>query len=407
MMELSRREALKWALVGGGSLLFPWTMAKPALAQFSPQIPRFELTFKIPPVLNPVRSDRDTDYYEITLEKAKLEILPGLTTEIWGYNGITPGPTIRQRGGNRSSGGKESVVRFINKLGMDGQGREIQTTTHLHGMASLPQYDGYAEDYIPDNFFKDYFYPNDRAATIWYHDHALDLTARNVYMGLAGMYIVEDQYELDLPLPKGEYDIPLILQDKQFAVDGSLIFDDLNQRSLYGDVMLVNGVPWPRLPVERRKYRFRILNASASRNYHLVLSRYEESQSLGDEMIVIGSDGGLLSSPVSLTSPFPTLRVAMAERYDIIIDFSEYPLGSEVYLRNIGFTGSIDTDMRSHTLMRFDVVKNASDDEDIPSILRPVKPIDIPPDVTYRKFRFERNNGQWKINNKRLFVKRK
>jgi FtsP/CotA-like multicopper oxidase with cupredoxin domain len=90
-------------------------------------------------------------------------------------------------------------------------------------MASLPQYDGYAEDFIPPNYYKDYIYPNNRAATLWYHDHALGKTSRNVYMGLAGMYIVDDDFDQSLPLPKGEYDVPLIIQDKIFATDGSLI----------------------------------------------------------------------------------------------------------------------------------------------------------------------------------------
>ncbi len=397
-MNITRRDALKLALMGSGSLLFPMGFPQPAFAQLSPQIPRFQLPFRIPPILQPLRSDGTTDYYQITLQQSQVEILPGLITTIWGYNGITPGPTIRQRGGTQNQGGRQSVVRFINQLGNDGNEEAINVTTHLHGMASLPQYDGHAEDLIPPGYFKDYIYPNDRAATIWYHDHAIDQTARNVYMGLAGMYIVEDDDELNLPLPKGKYDIPLILQDKRFDVDGTLVFEDRNQRSVYGDVMLVNGVPWPRMEVANRKYRFRILNASASRNYQLALSRGMDSLSFGDQLIVIGSDGGLLSEPVEVTTPFQSLRIAMAERYDVIIDFSKYPLGTQLFLRNIGFSGSIDTDARSHTLMRFDIVREEADNSTIPEILRPVKPIPIAEAVTTRTFRFERNQGRWKIN---------
>jgi FtsP/CotA-like multicopper oxidase with cupredoxin domain len=399
MKRLTRREALKLGVIGSGSLLLPLGFASPALAQFSPQIKRFEQPFRTPPLLKPVRSDATTDYYEIKIEKAAIEILPGLTTEIWGYNGTAPGPTIRQAGGRRSEGGRQSVIRFINKLGQDAGGQAIKTTTHLHGMASLPHYDGHAEDYVPPGYFKDYVYPNDRAATLWYHDHALDLTSRNVYMGLAGMYIVEDRYEQDLPLPKGEYDVPLILQDKRFASDGSLIFNDREGRSIYGDVMLVNGVPWPRMEVAKRKYRFRILNASASRNYQLVLSRQADSQTIGDKLMVIGTDAGLIGAPATLTAPYQPLPVAMAERYDIIIDFSDYPIGTQVFLRNVGFSGMIDTDARSHTLMRFDVVREETDDSEIPSSIRVVQPIPLSSAVRTRTFRFERNNGQWKINN--------
>jgi FtsP/CotA-like multicopper oxidase with cupredoxin domain len=401
-MKFTRREAIKLGAVGGGSLLVPWGWAEPALAQFSPQIPRFEQPFHIPPTLTPVRSDATTDYYEIKVKKALAQILPAPypQTKIWSYNGITPGYTIRQAGGKESEGGRLSRVRFINELGKDKEGRDIRTVTHLHGMASQPYYDGHAEDYIPTGYCKDYIYPNDRAATLWYHDHALDFTSRNVYMGLAGMYIVEDVVERNLPLPKGEYDIPLILQDKQFATDGSLVFNNLAQRSIYGDVMLVNGVPWPRLEVANRKYRFRIVNASASRNYGLMLSREAERQSLGDELIVIGSDGGLLGEPVTLKAPLQSLPVAMAERYEVIIDFSRYPVGSKVYLRNVGFTGTIDTDARSHALMLFDVVREEKDDSAIPPVLRPVQRIDPAEAVRTRTFRFERNSGLWKINNK-------
>ena len=98
-MKITRREAIKLGLMGSGSLLLPFGYQSPAFAQFSPQIKPFELPFRTPPVLEPVRSDSTTDYYEMTMKKARVEILPGLTTEIWGYNGILPGPIIRQQGG--------------------------------------------------------------------------------------------------------------------------------------------------------------------------------------------------------------------------------------------------------------------------------------------------------------------
>ena len=221
-MKINRREALQLGLWGGSALLLPFSTQKPAIAApFSPQIPRFEKPLTIPPVLSPQYSDQSTDYYEIRIQKARQEFIPGTTTEIWGYNGITPGPTIRQQGGNPKTEGRQSVVRFINELGQDDNGCDIRTVVHLHGMASLPQYDGFATDFICPNQFKDYIYPNDRAATIWYHDHALDQTARNVYMGLAGMYIVEDELERSLSLPQGEYDVPLILRDAFFEQNGN------------------------------------------------------------------------------------------------------------------------------------------------------------------------------------------
>ncbi|MCL6751173.1 multicopper oxidase domain-containing protein, partial [Nostoc sp. CCCryo 231-06] len=249
----------------------------------SPRVTPFTQAFRVPPVLNPVRSDSTTDYYEITMKKATVEILPKLKTEVWAYNGITPGPTIKQ------TKNRQSVVRFINNsVG-------TPTSVHLHGMASLPQYDGYAEDLTNPGQYKDYIYPNNRAATLWYHDHAIHNTARNVFMGLAGMYLVQDQEELDLPLPKGEYDVPLVIQDKQFSTSGKLIFDDQGQKSQMGDIILVNGVPWPKMQVANRKYRFRVLNGSVSRSYDLALST-------GEPLIVIGTDAGLMSAPAPVNN---------------------------------------------------------------------------------------------------------
>jgi spore coat protein A, manganese oxidase len=377
-MAMTRRELLQAGLMGSKMLFLPMggLLTMGATAPFSPQIKPFQQSLRIPPTLQPVRSDSTTDYYEMTMQKAQVEILPGLTTEIWGYNGITPGPLLRQRRGRRS------VVRFKNLL-------DESTVIHLHGMASFPQYDGYAEDLIPTNHYKDYIYPNDRAATLWYHDHAVHKTSRHVYQGLAGMYLVQDDFELNLPLPKDDYDVPLIIQDKQFNPDGSLVFNDRQQRGVYGDVMLVNGVPFPFMEVANRKYRFRVLNAGASRSLHLSLSN-------GEQLIVIASDAGLLTSPV----PTKSLRVGIAERYEFIIDFSKYPLGTQIELRNPSSAENVDTDMRSQWVMRFDVTRQAKDESTIPEVLRPVKPIPVTDAVRTRTLRFGRGGGEWLINGK-------
>jgi spore coat protein A, manganese oxidase len=410
-MKITRRKAIEMGLAGGGSLLWFFRNPSPAWAQFSPQIQRFQRPFRTPPLLEPVRrderGDRPTDYYEIVMKKARVEILPGLQTEIWSYNGTIPGPLIRQRGGVEDEDrGRQSVVRFINQLGNDADGKPIDTTIHLHGMASLPEYDGYAEDLIPPEYFKDYIYPNDRAATLWYHDHTLGKTSRNVYQGLAGMYIVEDEIERQLPLPKGEYDLPMILQDIQFASNGSTIFNDRGRRSLYGDIVLVNGTPWPHLKVANRKYRFRVLNASTSRTYQLVLSRNERALTSGDRFFVIGSDGGLLGEPVEIVSPLDTLRISPAERYELVVDFSQYPIGTQVFLRNPIFQGNFDADNRSTAIMRFDVEREEPDDSTIPDELRVFRRLDPAQATRTRTFRFDRSATQWLIDNKPWSSKR-
>jgi spore coat protein A, manganese oxidase len=393
-MTISRRRAIQLALLGSACLSVPIALSK--IGWQSPRRVgrRFELPFHTPSVLKPVRSDATTDYYEITIKKANQEMIPGFQTEIWGYDGTSPGSTIRQIAGRRSK------VRFINHLGQDEDQQAINTVIHLHGMPSEPQYDGYGMDFVPPDYYKDYEYPNDRAATLWYHDHVMDLTWRNVYMGLLGLYIVEDDYERQLPLPKGDYDVPLILESKQIATDGSLIFNDQRKKSLFKkSITLINGIPYPRLEVANRKYRFRILNGSAKTFYQLALSRNEAALTPEEQLIVIGNDGGLIDRPIAVTTP-ETLHMSMAERYEVIIDFSKYPIGTQLYLQNTGLKEVVDLKTPVTPLMRFDVVHEVADDSEIPTTLRPFEPIPISAATRTRAFSYEQQKGRWTINDR-------
>ncbi|MBD2774048.1 multicopper oxidase family protein [Iningainema tapete] len=380
MLKINRRDVVKLGFIAGGSLLLPIALQLRSQAQNagSPRVTPFSVPFRVPPVLNPVRSDSTTDYYEITIKKANLEILPGLQTQIWGYNGIAPGPTIKQHVSRRS------VIRFINDVGTN-------TVVHLHGMPSLPQYDGYAEDFIPHGYYKDYIYPNNRiAATLWYHDHTVMVTAQQAYMGLAGMYILQDDLELGLPLPKGEYDVPLFLSDKIFASDGSLVFNDQNRNKLMGDVITVNGVPWPRMEVANCKYRFRMLNGSVSRSY-------KPSLNTGDDLIMIATDGGLLSAPVRVKN----FRLGMGERYEFIIDFSQYPIGTSVILQNESLPNNDDYD-NTDKIMRFDVVRSVVDNSSIPNQMRNIPSVSqlVAQAVRTREWHYDKFSGVWVINGK-------
>lgn len=361
MPKISRRTAIRLGLAAGGTMLLPAALQQAVRAQIfsddsgytSPILPkRFEKDFRIPPVLQPLRSDGNTDYYQITMRKELAEILPNTQTEIWGYNGITPGPTIRQRKN------RQSVIRFVNALGNDSKNDPIHTSVHLHGSASLPQYDGWADDITLPGYYKDYVYPNNRAATIWYHDHGVHRTSVNAYMGLAGLYVVEDPAEHP-DIPKGEYDIPLILGDKLLARNGTLVYADNGQKNLFGDVVLVNGVPWPRMTVKRRKYRFRICNTGITRAYRLRLSN-------SAPLTVIGTDAGLLESPVQTS----LLTVGVGERYEIVIDFAAYGSGTKIELRSNELKNHEQFSSTSR-IMRFDVVGSAvSDNPPLPAKLR-------------------------------------
>ena len=160
---------------------------------------------------------------------------------------------------------------------------------------------------------------------------------------------------------------------------------------LWGDVILVNGRPWPVMQVERRKYRFRILGAAISRSWNLSLDS-------GEPMAVIGTDGGLMPSPQYVSS----FRAASAERYEVIIDFSKYPIGRRVVLQNSSNKNNRDY-ANTNKIMAFDVVGDPTDlsNNSIPDVLNPndsIMALQPQQAVRTRKFKFEREHGQWKIN---------
>ena len=392
-MELSRRDLLKLSVAGGVAVALPLERSlagSPALANRiaeSALPPLFSVPFVVPPVISPVRSDETTDYYRVSMEPVVAEILPGLRTPVWGYNGLVPGPTFRV------AQGRPVVVRQVNNLPSLHPTLNYTpwTSVHLHGQASLPEYDGYASDITNPGRYKDYHYPNwQNARTLWYHDHGLHHTAENVFMGLAGLYVMTDPWEQALPLPSGEFDVPLIVSDKMFNADGSLLFDTAEGSGFYGDVLTVNGRPWPRMQVKRRKYRFRILNASPSRSYRWSLST-------GAKMTVIATDAGLVGTPQKVTS----FRHGVAERYEVVIDFAAYKPGTRVVLRNASPKNNVNF---AHTdqVMAFDVVGDPFDKRrnSVPSTLyeHPAMKVQESEAVRTRRFDFVRANGQWTIN---------
>jgi spore coat protein A len=403
-MQLSRRDVLGVGVLGAAAFFIP---AQPLLAQAArnrlpeSRLPApFQQELTVPPVLAPVRTDATTDYYTMTMRSADVPIVPGLRpTTIFGYNGITPGPTILVRRGATAGGrapARDVVVRHINALPTTHPTLRYTPTTsvHLHGNASLPQFDGWAEDLTAPGQFKDYLYPNDQdERTLWYHDHAVHHTAENTYMGLAGLYITDEG--LNLPLPKGRYEVPLVIQDKIFDTDGQLLFLDNGQKALMGDVILVNGKPTPFLKVERRKYLFRILNASTSRAYRLALST-------GEPFTFVSGDGGLNPRPQQAAE----FRIGEAERYGVVIDFAKYRVGQQVILRNLPLKNNDDLPS-TRQILRFDVAAEATDasNNEVPAVLNPGgSPFDPMPltenqAVRTREWRFKRHQGQWSINN--------
>ncbi|KAH6999248.1 Cupredoxin [Ilyonectria sp. MPI-CAGE-AT-0026] len=363
----------------------------------SDESPEYSLIYRnalpIPPVKKPMKifknpvTGKDIWYYEMEIKSFTKSVYPNLRpATLTGYDGISPGPTIM------IPRGTESIVRFINNAAHE-------NSVHLHGSYSRSAFDGWAEDITQPGEYKDYYYPNAQSARLqWYHDHAMHLTAENAYMGQAGAYILTDSAEDALGLPSGYgiYDIPLILTSKQYNQDGSLFSTAGEKDSLWGDVIEVNGQPWPFLNVEPRKYRFRFLNAAISRSFALY---FVKANALNARLPfqVVASDGGLLSEPVQVSD----IYVSMAERYEIVFDFSQYK-GQTLELRNLEKVGGIGTDddyENTDKVMRLVVSSDAvNDDSTVPSKLRDI-PFSKPDTISVNHhFRFHRTNGEWRIN---------
>ncbi|MBT2598917.1 MULTISPECIES: multicopper oxidase [unclassified Oceanobacillus] len=322
--------------------------------------------------LEPTKASNRLTYYEVVMKECWHKLHRDLPpTRLWGYNGLFPGPTIDVFEGELVH------VKWINQLPQKlilpldtsihhlDQMPQSRTVTHVHGSVTKPDSDGYPEAWFtrefqetgPDFSREVYEYPNNqRAATLWYHDHAMGITRLNVYAGLIGMYIIRGEEEKALQLPSGEYEIPLVICDRTLNPDGSLYYPSGPDEPIpgapspsivpayLGEAILVNGKAWPYIDVEPRKYRFRLLNASNTRTYRL---------SMNEELPIyqIGSDGGLLRKSI------PTRQIVMepAERIDIVIDFTEFEGKSLTINNDLG--EDADPEDQTNNIMQFKVTK--------------------------------------------------
>jgi spore coat protein A, manganese oxidase len=401
-VQATRRDVLRFAGLGvlGAAVTtgMPWgtglgARSRSRLAgRYRPE--PFRAGFAEPPVLRRSRTTRGpdgrpVDHFTVTERAAPAAILPGgMRTTVWGYDGRVPGPTIKVRQG------RHAVLRVRNHLPPlhPTLGQEGTTATHLHGSASLPQYDGYASDLTPPGFYKDYRFPNVQGArTLWYHDHAAHHTNQNVYSGLFAQYHMHDAEEERL-LPQGEFDVPLNVGDAIFAADGQLGYDD-SESGLWGDVILVNGRPWPVMRVKRRVYRFRVLVGSISRSYRFALDT-------GDPVTVVATDGGLMPRARQVDQ----WRHSTAERYEVLIDFGRYRPGQRVVLRNLSNDNNVDYDS-TDMVMAFQVTDAPFDRRDrtwhrIPDRLVDSDVMGLTEAMAQRRrhLAFERKHGLWTVN---------
>jgi manganese oxidase len=325
-----------------------------------------------------------------------LRFHPGMPIQndnaVWTFNGTIPPKLVMARYG------EPVLFRHYNGLPADvkqngGFGRHT-ISTHEHNGHHGAENDGFTGAFFFPNQFYDYHWPvvlaghftmntmaadprasspdgngglihvrgdwHETMSTHWFHDHMFSFTSQNVYKGNAAMFniysgldrgaedIVEDvlmpdgsRGPVNLRLPSGQagvtgkdwgnldYDVNLMLADKAFDQEGQLTFDIFNFDGFLGDVMTVNLAYNPYFEVERRKYRFRILNASVARFFKLALAN---ASGVAQPMIQIANDGNLLPHPVTL---FELDEQGIAERYDIVIDFSNYRIGDKLHLVNL------------------------------------------------------------------------
>jgi spore coat protein A len=308
-------------------------------------------------------------YYRLTMRQIESRVHRDVKpTRCWGIDSSSPGPTLETKKGTGMLVEWTNALPSIHLLPVDHHlhGAEPdkpggRAVIHLHGGKVPPESDGYPENWVAPGKSATYYYPNNQdAALLWYHDHTMGMNRLNVCAGLFGLYIIRDAAEESLNLPRGKYEIPIVIYDRTFDPDGQLNYPASPDPAapwipeFFGNAVVINGKLLPYLEVEARKYRFRILNAANGRFFHLSLPN-------GRTFWQIGSDQGLLAAPV----PLSVLTLAPAERADIIMDFSGHA-GERIAWKNDSL----------HSVMEFRVARvKATDNSILPSTLTTVRRI--------------------------------
>lgn len=344
---LTRQRFLQYGAAGGAALFLPWARTPAASAA-----PGLKLTKYLDPVPLPgagivVATPSGTNEYAFVQKEISRQLHPQLPpTPLWAYD---DGSGLAGQAGSFGMAvvghsGTALDVSFENNLPstypdwipVDTQltpthDKVVRLMTHLHGGFVAAASDGNPA-VTPNGFVngetQHVHYTNQQpqmpAELLWFHDHGLGATRLNVFAGLAAAYILYDESDTGGPanangLPSGPYEIPLVVQDRQFNADGTFLYPTSDISGVtwigeyFGDVMLVNGKVWPFLEVEPRLYRFRILNGCNARILNLDIG--------GARMWQIGAEGGMWDQPVPVTQ----LVLAPAERADVLVDFSQIP----------------------------------------------------------------------------------
>ncbi len=310
--HISRRSLLKSGAAAGAFATIPMVVQAATEAGF-----RHENKLAIPP-LDPGRVEAGTRVYDLNMQDGISTFFPGYKTPSKGINGAYLGPVLRMRKGDNIR------LNVTNSLQHD-------TTLHWHGFNLPAAADGGPHQVIrPGATWSPEFEVRENASTMWFHSHLMGQTAAQVWAGLAGIAIIDDDEAdaLDIPSEYGVDDFPLALQDRRFRLSGAMSYEPSRHdlmAGMQGNYPVLNGTVFPYMEVTTQRVRLRLLNGANASIYNLTFRDRRTFQ-------VIGSDGGLLPAPVSLKE----LRLAPGERAEIIVDFSD---GQPAHLESISGGG--------------------------------------------------------------------
>jgi FtsP/CotA-like multicopper oxidase with cupredoxin domain len=312
----------------------------------------------------------------MTLAASNLNVWPGQDTQVTAINGSYPGPSVVIQKGS------VFTANFINNY-------NEPATIHWHGVDVPELMDGHPKDSIMPGESYTYTFPViNRGGTYFYHSHADMLTAEHVFKGFAGFFIVTDPAEAGLGLPTGNFDIPLCIQDRRSANIPQFLYNPTMPDIMHGflgDLPLINGTPDAYFDVSKTLYRFRLLNGSNARIYKIALSDKSPFH-------IIATDGGLKDSAVQVNSFF----LSPGERTEILVDFSSYNIGQNVFLKSLPFTapgGGTYVQGTELNLLRFDITGTLSSGGIVPAALPPISYYDIADVKTTRTFTLTMNMG--------------
>ncbi len=319
MINTQRRHFLQYAGIATAAAAFPGltqAMNQVVSSRSSPDFyPDVEIEFKLESVSIPIFKGPETRVW-----KVYGQVLKGPQQSLENLPDSYLAPTLHLQTGQK--------VRIYLRNNLP-----AETILHWHGLHVPSKMDGnpmYAIHHGSTFVYE--FEILNRAGTYWYHAHTHSVTAKQVYSGLAGLIIVNDPEEQSVGLPKGDYDVPLVIQDRSFDSDNQLQYSNHMMQRMHGflgNQIMINGQPDFVLPVENRSYRLRLLNGSNSRIYKLAWDD-------GSPVTLVGTDGGLIPAPETL----PYVMLAPAERRELWVDFTDKPVGTELTLRSIPFSGA-------------------------------------------------------------------